>query len=132
VNRLRGVAAATLRTGETMTTMTDVDLCAVIDVLMIDQMLLSLVRCPIDGQQLTLAAAELTQTLNQRIEQRQLRDHVDALVEEPMDGALVTADAARAYPIRESIPTLIPAESIPLPADLRQLAQRDGGDVDAG
>ena len=91
---------------------------------MIDDTLLSLVRCPIDGQGLMIASEELTVALNQQISQRQLRDHVDALVEEPLDEALVTRDGCRAYPVREHIPTLIPAESIPLPPELRELVQR--------
>ena len=91
---------------------------------MIDESLLSLIRCPIDGQELLIAADELTAALNQRIDQRQLRDHVDAVVDESLDQALVTRDGCRAYPVRESIPTLIPAESIPLPPELRELVQQ--------
>jgi len=94
---------------------------------MIDDTLLSLVRCPIDGQELRIASAELTAALNQQIDQRQLRDHVDAVVDEPVDEALVTRDGCRVYPVRESIPTLIPAESIPLPPELRELAQQSPG-----
>jgi uncharacterized protein YbaR (Trm112 family) len=91
---------------------------------MIDDTLLSLVRCPIDGQALHVASADLTAALNRRIAERQLRDHVDAVVDEPLAGALVTSDGSRAYPVRECIPTLIPAESIPLTAELRELVQR--------
>lgn len=94
---------------------------------MIDDTLLSLVRCPIDGQSLVVASDELTAALNQRIEQRQLRDHVDAVVDEPLAGALVTGDGSRAYPVRECIPTLIPAESIPLPPELQELVPQSPG-----
>ena len=94
---------------------------------MIDDSLLSLIRCPIDGQELLIGTGELTAALNQRIGQRQLRDHVDGLVEEPLDAALVTRDGVRVYPVRECIPTLIPAESIPLPPELRELAQQSTG-----
>ena len=41
---------------------------------MIDDTLLSLVRCPIDGQALRVASADLTAALNRRIDERQLRD----------------------------------------------------------
>ncbi len=91
---------------------------------MIDESLLSLVRCPIDGQELLVASDELTAALNRQIDQRQLRDHVDAIVDEPLDGALVTRDGSRAYPVRECIPTLIPAESIPLTAELQEWVQQ--------
>jgi uncharacterized protein YbaR (Trm112 family) len=90
---------------------------------MIDPALLSLIRCPIDSQPLEVASQPLCAALNQRIQQGQLRDQVDALVEEPLQGALVTRDATRAYPIREGIPTLIPTEAIPIPEELRPLLQ---------
>ncbi len=86
---------------------------------MIDETLLKLIRCPLDGQPLSLLDDRLTAELNRLVEQQALRDRVDALVDEPLQSALVTADGTRAYPVREGIPTLIPSESIPLPAELR-------------
>jgi uncharacterized protein YbaR (Trm112 family) len=82
---------------------------------MIDAALLTLIRCPVDGQTLVVAPDELTEKLNEMVSQRQLRDRTDGLVEEPMDQALVTADLSRAYPVRGGIPALIPSESIPVP-----------------
>lgn len=90
---------------------------------MIDEKLLELVRCPLDGQRLVVASQQLTAALNERIAQRQLRDRDDALIDAPLETALVSGDAARAYPVRDAIPTLIPNEAIPIPAELAELAQ---------
>jgi len=81
---------------------------------MIDPQLLKLIRCPIDGQELIVGSDELTRELNRRVELRQLRDRADGLVEERMEGVLLTSDRARAYPVRDGIPTLIPSESLEL------------------
>ena len=86
---------------------------------MIDPELLKWLRCPIDGQELTIGSEELTRELNRRVELRQLRDRADGLVEEPMDAVLLTHDRTRAYPIREGIPTLIPSESLELAEEFR-------------
>lgn len=85
---------------------------------MIDATLLTLIRCPVDGQSLVVAPDGLTAKLNELVAQRQLRDRSDGLVEQPMDQALVTADLLRVYPVRGGIPALIPSESIPVPKHL--------------
>lgn len=85
---------------------------------MIDATLLTLIRCPVDGQSLVVAPDGLTEKLNELVAQRQLRDRSDGLVEQPMDQALVTADLLRVYPVRGGIPALIPSESIPVPKHL--------------
>lgn len=85
---------------------------------MIDATLLTLIRCPVDGQSLVVASAALTEKLNELVAQRQLRDRSDGLVEQPMDQALATADLSRVYPVRGGIPALIPSESIPVPKHL--------------
>lgn len=84
---------------------------------MIDPSLLALIRCPIDGQSLTVGSEELTRELNRRIESQQLRDRTDGLVDQPLESVLVTADGSRAYPVRDEIPTLIPSEAIELGSD---------------
>lgn len=82
---------------------------------MIDATLLTLIRCPVDGQTLVVAPADLTEKLNEMVATGQLRDQSDGLVEQTMEHALATADLSRFYPIRGGIPTLIPSESIPAP-----------------
>ncbi|HBJ35547.1 MAG TPA: hypothetical protein DDZ51_12520 [Planctomycetaceae bacterium] len=85
---------------------------------MMDAALLTLIRCPVDYQPLAIAPDELIAKLNELVAQRQLRDQTDGLVEQPMDQALITADASRIYPVRGGIPALIPSESIPVPKHL--------------
>lgn len=86
---------------------------------MIDEALLACVRCPASGQALVVAPAGLTDNLNQLIAQQQLRDQTDALVEQPMEQALLTADRTRVYPVRDGIPALIPSEAIPVPSQFQ-------------
>lgn len=84
---------------------------------MIPPSLLEILRCPLDGQPLALIAPQRLRWLQDQLAAGALRDHNDGRVDEPFDQALVTADGRRAYPVRSGIPTLIPSESIPLPAE---------------
>jgi uncharacterized protein YbaR (Trm112 family) len=88
---------------------------------MIDPKLLELIRCPVDGQTLVQANDEVVTALNQLIERREVRDASDGVVEQLMEGALVTADKTRAHAVRGGIPTLIPGESIVIPEFVRTL-----------
>jgi uncharacterized protein YbaR (Trm112 family) len=90
---------------------------------MIDPKLLELIRCPVDGQQLMQANDAAVLAINQFIERRELRDASDGLVEESIEGALVTIDGARAHAVRGGIPTLIPSEALALPASIRSLLE---------
>ncbi len=84
---------------------------------MLDSELLNILRCPVTGQRVKQADETLVARVNQRIAEKQLRDASGGLVEEPVQGLLVTADDTTAHAIRLGIPTLIPGESI----DLAQL-----------
>jgi uncharacterized protein YbaR (Trm112 family) len=95
---------------------------------MIDPKLLELIRCPVDGQPLVEASESVIAAVNERIARRELRDVSDGLVEEPIEGALVTIDGSRGHAIRGGIPTLIPSESFALHAlsgQCEPLAKRD-------
>ena len=81
---------------------------------MIDEKLLELIRCPISGQNLTIADESLVADLNEKIAQGNIRDLADQLVEGSLDEGLVTEDGARLYPVRGGIPTLIADNAIPL------------------
>ena len=63
----------------------------------ISPQLLALLRCPLTLQTLRLAPPELL-----------------ARLPAPLEAALVRADGAVAYPIRDGIPMLLPEEAIPL------------------
>jgi len=86
-----------------------------------DSQLLNLLRCPVDGQSLTQATDTLVAELNKIIASGELRDASDGIVQESLDGALITTDGCRAHAIRGGIPTLIPGESIVVPESLRQM-----------
>jgi uncharacterized protein YbaR (Trm112 family) len=82
---------------------------------MIDPKLLELIRCPVDGQPLVEASESTIAAINERIARRELRDASDGLIDEPIEGALITMDGSRGHAIRGGIPTLIPGESFTLP-----------------
>jgi uncharacterized protein YbaR (Trm112 family) len=90
---------------------------------MIDPKLLDLIRCPVDGQPLMQANKMVVLAINQCIQRGELRDASDGLVEESIDGALVTIDGVRGHAIRSGIPTLIPGEAFALPDSVRSLLE---------
>lgn len=71
-----------------------------------------MVRCPVTGQNLREAEGELVAAVNAAIDAKTLRDAGDRLIEEKIDGGLVSEDGQRIYPVRGEIPTLIPDWSI--------------------
>ena len=81
---------------------------------MIDAKLIGILRCPIDGAPLHLAAAPLIESVNQAIARAEARDRAEQLVTEGIEGGLVTGDEKWLYPIRDSIPTLLADEAISL------------------
>lgn len=85
---------------------------------MINQKLIQILRCPIDGSDLTLADPQLLARVNMAIERGELRDRHDQPVRQPLDQGLLAVGANRLYAVRHGIPTLIPDDSI----DLSQLA----------
>jgi uncharacterized protein YbaR (Trm112 family) len=86
---------------------------------LIDPKLLELIRCPVDGQTLVEAGDSVVVAINEQIARRELRDASDGIVEEPVDGILITMDGSRGHAIRGGIPTLIPGESFSVPERLR-------------
>ena len=84
------------------------------DKLSINDKLLQMLRCPIDGSPLAIADESTVASMNAAIAAGELRDRLDQKVEEPIDGALLTPDSKRAYLIRGGIPTMIADESVAL------------------
>ncbi len=83
---------------------------------MLDPELIAMLRCPQTSQRLREADAQLIDQLNHTIAAGSLRDLGDRLVEEPLTGGLVSEAGDYLYPVRDEIPTLIPAWAIQLDA----------------
>jgi uncharacterized protein YbaR (Trm112 family) len=70
--------------------------------------------CPETRLPLALGEASLVDRLNRAIAASRLKNQAGVLLEERLDGALVRADGAVAYPIVDDIPRLLVDEAIPL------------------
>ncbi len=81
---------------------------------MLDPELLALLVCPETHQDLTPAGPEEIARLNQAIQQGRLRNVAGGTVAEPVEGALVRADRAVAYPVRDDIPVMLVEEGLVL------------------
>lgn len=81
---------------------------------MIDTKLISLLRCPIDGNQLELADSSMIERVNLAISRGEVRDRGDQKLTTSLEGGLVAGGGTRMYPIRSKIPSLIAAEAIEL------------------
>lgn len=79
---------------------------------MIEPKLIAVLRCPISGKPLEIAAKPLVERVNAAIASGSLRDRHDQKIDEPIDEGLVTIDGDRLYPVRGEIPTMIADESI--------------------
>lgn len=81
---------------------------------MIDPGLLKILCCPETHQPLTVADATVLAQLNERVTTGALKNCGGKVVEEKLDGALIRADRAVAYPVRNRIPIMLLEEAIPL------------------
>ena len=81
---------------------------------MIDEKLIQMLRCPIDGSELALADQLLVRRVNEGIRRGEVRDRHDQKVTQPLDEGLVSAASNRLYAVRGGIPTLIADEAIEL------------------
>jgi uncharacterized protein YbaR (Trm112 family) len=81
---------------------------------MLDPELLALLVCPETHQDLIPATPEEIARLNESIRQGRLRNVAGAAVAESVDGALVRADRAVAYPVRDDIPVMLVGEGLVL------------------
>ena len=79
---------------------------------MIPADLLEMLRCPVTRQTLAPADADQLARLNGEIAAGRLRNAAGLPVADPLDAALVRADGAAAYPVRDGIPVLLADELV--------------------
>ena len=81
---------------------------------MIDEKLIGMLRCPVEGGPLQLVGPEMIARINQDIEHGDVRDALGQRIELPIQGGLINESKRRLYPIRSGIPTLVADEAIML------------------
>jgi len=75
--------------------------------------ILEILRCPQTRQRLVFADAGTLETINRNIREGRCLNQAGQPVSEPVDGALLTEDRSRFYPVRNLIPVMLPDEAIP-------------------
>ncbi|MBL8827653.1 MAG: hypothetical protein JNM18_11805 [Planctomycetaceae bacterium] len=75
---------------------------------------LTMLRCPVERQSVSLADDALVQSLNAAISAGRLKNKGGDAIAKPIDGALVRQDRVVAYPIVDGIPVMLADEAIVL------------------
>ncbi len=81
---------------------------------MVNQDLLTILRCPETRQELRLAEGPLISRLNASIAAGSATNRAGQTVTEALDNGLVRSDGKFLYPIRKDLPVMLIEEAIPL------------------
>jgi uncharacterized protein YbaR (Trm112 family) len=81
---------------------------------MLNPDLLALLVCPETHQDVALATPDEIARLNEAIGRGQVQTVAGAVVDQPLEAALIRVDRAVAYPIRDDIPVMLVSEGIAL------------------
>ena len=76
--------------------------------------LLSIIRCPVTGEPVTIAAAHWIQLLNRELEQKKLFNELGVLVGEKIEIGLVNESLSYCMMVRHHVPDLSPDHAIPI------------------
>jgi uncharacterized protein YbaR (Trm112 family) len=80
----------------------------------LDRKLLDIVCCPVTRSSLELLSERELASLNELIAAGRIKNREDAIVDTPLDEALVTRSGKLIYPIRDGIPLLLEEQAMPL------------------
>ncbi len=79
-----------------------------------EQEFLDILCCPETKQKLKLVGDDLVVSINQKIENKELKSRDGEVVEEKLDAGLIREDQKFIYPIRNEIPVMLMDQSIPV------------------
>jgi uncharacterized protein YbaR (Trm112 family) len=80
----------------------------------LDRALLDIVCCPVTRSPLEMLSERELAELNRGIAARRIKSRDDAIVEEPLQQALVTRTGRLVYPVRDGVAVLLEDQAIAL------------------